>query len=102
MQNQLNIDLMWLAVHLLEKYLRALLLANGKPSNRGPEGEGKQKSFDHEVIRLFAAVKAIAGPLTPEALPRPDFCPAEHWQAGSTEKIVPLRFGWGSCCRRRS
>ena len=56
--NRLNTDFLWLAVHALEKYLKALLLLNGKSS----------KGFSHDIVTLYAAAKAIAGPLLPQRL----------------------------------
>ncbi len=38
----LNVDFFWLAVHALEKYLKAVLLLNGKTA----------KSYGHDIVKL--------------------------------------------------
>jgi hypothetical protein len=54
--NLLNTEFLWLSVHVLEKYLKAVLLVNGKSS----------KSYGHDIERLYRDVKSIAGSLLPD------------------------------------
>lgn len=74
----LNIDFFWLAVHCLEKYLKAALLMNGRPV----------LTYQHEVVRLYAAVKPLAPELLPHMLAKPDDMPTEYWLAESVEDYV--------------
>src|ERR1700737_1057245 len=66
----LNVDFFWLAVHCLEKYLKAVLLLNGKSS----------LGYQHEIIELFEEIKDFANDLLPSSLVRPPDMPAEMWQ----------------------
>jgi hypothetical protein len=56
------IDFFWLAVHALEKYLKAVLLLNGSTS----------KEFQHDIGELYSCVKPIAGDLLPSILKAPE------------------------------
>ena len=81
----LNVDFFWLAVHALEKYLKAALLLNGRSS----------KKYAHDIIKLYANVR----PLAPELLPAKLTCPPEiasaDWHDEPTETFIAqlLRFG---------
>src|SRR5262249_2855972 len=68
--NGLQTDFLWLAVHALEKYLKAVLLLNGKTS----------KGYNHEIVELYTGVRALAGPLLPERLQRPQDLDIEFWR----------------------
>ena len=46
----LNVDFFWLAVHCVEKYLKASLLLNGE----------NVKKQSHDIVKMFPAVKALA------------------------------------------
>lgn len=59
--NQLNTDFLWLSLHALEKYLKAVLLMNGRST----------LDRAHDIVRLYEDVKRLAGPLLPEHLDRP-------------------------------
>lgn len=76
--NQLNIDFFWLAVHALEKYLKAVLLVNGRSSKR----------YSHDIVRLYAEVKALAGPLLPENLTRPTNLDIYHWSDCTPDQFM--------------
>ncbi|MCW2086187.1 UNVERIFIED_ORG: hypothetical protein M2193_008362 [Bradyrhizobium japonicum] len=66
----LNVDFYWLAVHALEKYLKAILLLNGKSA----------KSYGHDVVKLYASVMPLAPELFPAILQKPeDRMPDEYW-----------------------
>ncbi|MET3225853.1 hypothetical protein ABIF35_006640 [Bradyrhizobium japonicum] len=72
----LNVDFYWLAVHALEKYLKAILLLNGKSA----------KSYSHDVVKLYASVMPLAPELFPAILQKPeDRMPDEYWH---DEKMV--------------
>jgi hypothetical protein len=55
-------DFFWLAVHALEKYLKAALLLNGYTS----------KKFKHNIVELYYGVKLIGGDLLPSILRAPE------------------------------
>jgi len=59
--NQLFTDFFWNSVHALEKYMKAVLLINGKPA----------KGFGHGLAGLYGAVEQLAGPLLPALLTQP-------------------------------
>jgi len=67
--NSLHTDFLWLAVHALEKYMKALLLLNGKSA----------KGYSHNIVRLYAAAQAIAGSLLPARLVQPADLDIYHW-----------------------
>lgn len=72
----LNVDFFWLAVHALEKYLKAILLLNGESA----------KSYSHDVVKLFASVTPLAPELLPAVLAKPeDRMPDQYWH---TEQVA--------------
>src|SRR5450830_865465 len=74
----LNVDFFWLAVHCLEKYLKAVLLLNGKSS----------KKYQHEIGGLFQEVKQFASDLIPLTLLRPAGMPAEMWHEEQIKRFI--------------
>ncbi len=76
--NHLNTDFLWLAVHALEKYLKAVLLVNGRTS----------KGYGHDIVRLYAGVRALAGPLLPDTLEQPADLDIRHWFERSAEDFI--------------
>jgi hypothetical protein len=74
----LNVDFFWLAVHSLEKYLKAVLLLNGQSS----------KSHQHEIVELFKQVKTFASDLLPTTLVRPEDMPADMWHEEPIETFI--------------
>ncbi|MGY4617264.1 hypothetical protein ACVWZ4_002491 [Bradyrhizobium sp. USDA 4472] len=72
----MNVDFFWLAVHALEKYLKAILLLNGMSS----KGIGS-KQYQHNIVDLYAAVAPLAPELLPADLNKPDDrMPDEYWR----------------------
>lgn len=55
-KQKLQIDFKWLALHALEKYLKAALLINGESA----------KSYSHKLLAAFHALQKIAGSLLPD------------------------------------
>lgn len=76
--NRLNTDFFWLAVHALEKYLKAVLLLNGRSS----------KDYGHDIVTLYRDVTAIAGELLPKRLQQPQKLQMDHWFERSAEDFV--------------
>ncbi|KQY99994.1 hypothetical protein ASD45_03655 [Pseudolabrys sp. Root1462] len=74
----LNVDFFWLAVHCLEKYLKAALLLNGHSS----------RSYRHDIIRLYEAVKPLAPELLPKTLVKPSDMPINVWRQETVEQFV--------------
>jgi HEPN domain-containing protein len=58
----LNVDFYWLALHALEKYLKAILLLNGKSA----------KSYSHDIVKLYTHVTPLAPELFPSMLVKPE------------------------------
>ena len=71
----LNVDYFWLAVHTLEKYMKAALLLNGRSS----------RSFGHDIVALYEDVKLLASDLLPNNLGRPDGLETDHWRDETPE-----------------
>jgi HEPN domain-containing protein len=66
----LDVDFFWLAVHAVEKYLKAVLLLNGRPT----------KSYGHNIPKLYAAIFPLASELLPQNLSKPrQFADNLHW-----------------------
>ncbi|WP_417611650.1 hypothetical protein [Parasphingorhabdus sp.] len=59
--NRLMTDFFWNSVHSLEKYMKAVLLYNGRSA----------KKFGHNLVSLYDEVSVIAGPLLPAQLTQP-------------------------------
>jgi len=75
---RLNTDFLWLAVHALEKYLKAVLLLNGRSARK----------YGHDIVRLYGQVKALAGPLLPDRLSQPTDLDIYHWRERTPEEFV--------------
>lgn len=76
--NQLNTDFLWLAVHALEKYFKAVLLVNGLTT----------RGYGHDIVRLHASVRQLAGPLMPERLLQPPCLEIYRWYERTTENFI--------------
>lgn len=76
--NRLNTDFAWLAVHALEKYLKAVLLYNGKPA----------KTQGHKIVELYEEVKLLAAPLLPTILAKPPSLVIGHWFERTPEHFL--------------
>ncbi len=65
---QMNVDFSWLAVHALEKYMKAALLMNGHTS----KGRSKKERYGHDVVKLYQDVKRkVAQDLLPDSFTEP-------------------------------
>jgi hypothetical protein len=95
----LDVDFFWLAVHALEKYLKAALLLNGR-SARSYSTSGKEKTYGHDIVRLYADVQ----PLAPELLPTKLTCPAEisdpQWYEEPSECFIARLYDMGHAHNR--
>lgn len=95
--NQLNTDFLWLSVHSLEKYLKAVLLINGLSSRRASPG---QKWYGHNIVQLYSDVKKLAGPLLPENLLKPKNLEIRHWSERTPEQFMEHLHGNGNADNR--
>jgi HEPN domain len=90
--NDLTTDFLWLALHALEKYMKAVLLANGQTS----VGDG------HDIVELYKKVKLFGCNLLPDTLPAPaGFNPA-HWVDRSPDKFIADLLSNGNADNRYS
>jgi len=86
----LNVDFFWLAVHCLEKYLKASLLLNGKSA----------KGYSHNIVELFKMVKPLAPELLPERLEKPNDMPPGYWHAETFEAYIKRLYRDGKADNR--
>lgn len=97
--NGFDVDFFWLAVHALEKYLKAVLLLNGC-SAKAAIVAGKKSNYGHDIVRLYADVK----PLAPELLPVALICPSEidnsSWHDATPEQFVQRLYNMGHADNR--
>jgi hypothetical protein len=81
-------DFFWLAVHALEKYLKAVLLLNGSTS----------KKFGHNIVELYSCVEPIGGDLLPSILKAPEGL--ETSRDMSTEEFLAYLYARGNAHNR--
>jgi HEPN domain len=89
-RNRLNTDSLWLALHALEKYLKAVLLVNGQSTQR----------HVHDVVRLYHAARTIAGRLLPDRIERPATLDIFFWRERSAEEFMAHLLGNGNADNR--
>ena len=88
---KLNVDYFWLAVHALEKYMKAALLVNGMSS----------KGFSHDIVELYKSVKLFASDLLPDNLEQPDALGSNYqWLAESPEQFLQRLYDNGNAHNR--
>lgn len=87
---QLNVDFSWLAVHALEKYMKAALLMNGQSS----------KGLGHDVVRLYKGVKdkVAKGLLDRPFTKPPDW--KRFWRDETTETYLQRLYNAGNADNR--
>ncbi len=78
-QHGLNIDFFWLAVHALEKYMKAALLLNDRSAIDYKSGSCKPKPFGHDLDALYAELGSITSGLLPDRFARPDIIDGSAW-----------------------
>jgi HEPN domain-containing protein len=87
----LNADFFWLAVHSLEKYMKAILLMNGRSS----------KSYGHDIEKLYVQIKRLAPELLATKLLKPDpVMPNEYWRDEDTETFLGRLHQYGQADNR--
>ena len=77
---RLNVDFFWLAVHALEKYMKAALLFNGLSSKGFHNKDNSFQAFGHDIRALYEKVESFAADLLPRELVRPDQLETTRWR----------------------
>jgi len=88
--NRLDTDFSWLAVHALEKYMKAVLLLNGHSS----------KKNGHDIVQLYAQIKDTAGSLLPEVLTKPEDLDTANWLDRSATSFIQHLLNQGNADNR--
>jgi hypothetical protein len=86
----LDVDFFWLAVHCLEKYLKAALLCNDRSS----------KGYSHRIVDLYKDVEPLAPELLPETLPRPHEMQLDLWHLERTKDFIARLYSNGQAANR--
>ena len=86
----LDVDFFWLAVHCLEKYLKAALLCNGRSS----------RDYGHRIVDLYDDVVPLAPELLPETLTQPDEMDLELWHDERTKDFIARLYSNGQAANR--
>lgn len=79
----INVDYLWLAVHGVEKYLKAILLFNG----------GTSTQHGHDINKLYADVRKFADDLLPASPVKPERMPDGMWRKETFEEFI-ARLYW--------
>lgn len=85
---RLNVDYFWLAVHALEKYMKAALLLNGFSGKGFRDEGGRFQTFSHKIPMLYERVKCFAAEFLPENLSKPDELAGENWREETPESML--------------
>ena len=93
----LNVDYSWLAVHSLEKYMKAVLLLNGRSGKGYRDEAGEWRSFGHDIVVLYEHVKSFASDLLPSSLERPGDLEIEHWRDETPEAFFDSALSRRQC-----
>jgi HEPN domain-containing protein len=88
--HNMNVDFFWLAVHSVEKYLKAVLLTNGRTS----------VGYQHDIKLLYAEVRKFAGDLLPPEPVKPDRMPPEMWRNETFEQFITRLYRDGQADNR--
>ena len=86
----LNVDYYWLAVHALEKYMKAALLLNGFSST----------SYGHDISKLYGVVKQFASELLPKEFEKPDWPEVDSWVDEKYEDFLSRLYDKGKADNR--
>jgi hypothetical protein len=88
--NGLETDFFWLAVHALEKYMKAALLRNGRSA----------KDYNHEILKLHNEINKIAEDLLPAELEKPDGLSIAYWRTKSLRNFLEYLYENGNAHNR--
>ena len=93
---RLNVDFFWLAVHALEKYMKAALLMNGRSGKSYRDNTGKSRLFSHDIEILYKHVKLLASDLLPNRLEQPNKLDVDYWFDEAPEDFLQRIYGNGN------
>lgn len=86
----LNIDWFWLAVHALEKYMKAALLLNGRSA----------KTYGHDIVALHEQVTSFAAELLPDNLAKPEGLALDGWRDETPRDFLDRFYSNGNADNR--
>jgi hypothetical protein len=75
---RLNVDFFWMAVHALEKYMKAILLINGCSS----------KGLGHNIVDIYSKVHQIASDMFPSDLIKPADLKLPFWRTRTVVQFL--------------
>jgi len=84
-QKNLALDFLWNATHCLEKFMKAVLLLNGRSAIK-PDPE-QHLLYGHDLALLYPQIILLAGSLLPDLLVKPNETDM-HWRVESGESYV--------------
>ncbi len=84
----LNVDYFWLAVHALEKYMKAALLMNGHSAKGYRDQAGNFRPYRHNIVALYEHVEPFASDLLPSKLTQPRDLQIAHWRDETPEAFI--------------
>lgn len=96
----LNVDYFWLAVHALEKYMKAVLLLNGHSAKGYHDKAGSFHQYRHNIVALYEHVSPFASDLLPSKLTRPNNLQISHWRDETPEAFIGRFHGNGNADNR--
>lgn len=96
----LNVDYFWLAVHVLEKYMKAALLLNGWSGKGYHDGTGTFRLYGHDIVVLYEHVKLFASDLLPGNLEKPDKLEINPWRDETPEGFFHRLYSNGNADNR--
>jgi hypothetical protein len=96
----LNVDFSWLAVHCLEKYMKAVLLLNGHSSIGFRDANGHWKPYLHDIVALYDQVNKFASDLLPTMLVKPSVVDSTMWRPESVDEYLKRLYRDGNANNR--
>ncbi|MEX0644297.1 MAG: hypothetical protein WD076_03245 [Parvularculaceae bacterium] len=84
--NGLNTDFYWLSLHALEKYLKTVLLLNGRPVRK----------YGHDIVALYRDIGPIAASLMPQCFRRPLELDVHWWHEDLPDTFID-RLSYEGC-----
>lgn len=96
----LNVDFSWMAVHCLEKYLKAALLLNGHSAIGFTDSSRKKHKFGHDIVLLYERVCTFASDMLPTMLVKPNGVDSRMWLAESVDAYLRRLYRDGNAHNR--
>lgn len=84
--NRLQTDFFWLGTHALEKYMKAVLLVNGRPV----------KEYGHDILKLHSKISEFAKELLPLSLNKPTVLQYEGWIVRDLQDFLGHFYRYGN------